>query len=74
VKVKYSDFTQATRSRTYALPFANGNDILEATSALLATVYPFKRSPRQLGVTLSSLTNGQGDSSGQEQPQFDFKL
>lgn len=44
VKMKYSDFTQATRSKTTTLPFANGNEILKAATGLLATVYPFKRS------------------------------
>lgn len=29
VKIKYSDFTQATRSKTTALPFANANDIID---------------------------------------------
>jgi hypothetical protein len=32
----------------------------------LATGYPFKRSVRLLGVTLSSLTNGHGEFSGHE--------
>jgi DNA polymerase-4 len=42
-------------------------------SALLATVYPFKRSVRLLGVTLSSLTNEPGDDNI-EQPQLDLDL
>ncbi|MGO7186047.1 DNA polymerase IV [Rhizobium brockwellii] len=44
VKIKYSDFTQATRSKTTTLPFASANDIIDAASVLLATVYPFRRS------------------------------
>ncbi len=59
VKIKYSDFTQATRSRSVALPFAGMHELLEAASGLLATVFPFKRSVRLLGVTLSSLTNNE---------------
>ncbi len=73
VKIKYSDFTQATRSKTNALPFANGNDILDTAASLLATVYPFKRSVRLLGVTLSSLT-GEQDDDFNSQPQLDFNL
>jgi DNA polymerase-4 len=73
VKIKYSDFTQATRSRTGALPMANVAEIIDAASALLATVYPFKRSVRLLGVTLSSLTNERDDDS-KEQPQLDLDL
>ena len=74
VKIKYSDFTQATRSRTKATPFANAADILDTASALLATVYPFKRAIRLLGVTLSSLTNAPVRDDAEHQPQFDLDL
>ncbi|NKK64637.1 hypothetical protein GFL88_14085 [Rhizobium leguminosarum bv. viciae] len=57
VKIKYSDFTQATRSKTSASPFANGDEILEVASGLLATIYPFKRSVRLLGVAQVSNWN-----------------
>lgn len=73
VKIKYSDFTQATRSRTGAQPVASVAEILEAASALLVTVYPFKRPVRLLGITLSSLTNDQGANDA-EQPQLDLDL
>ncbi|WP_313615818.1 DNA polymerase IV [Agrobacterium sp.] len=73
VKIKYSDFTQATRSRTTALPFANSNDILEAAAGLLATVYPFKRPVRLLGVTLSALTN-EDIAANTDQKQLGFDL
>jgi DNA polymerase IV len=65
VKIKYSDFTQATRSRSNNRPFANGNDVLDAAAGLLATVYPFRRSIRLLGVTLSSLTNERVAGNGE---------
>lgn len=74
VKIKYSDFTQATRSRTTALPFANGNEIFEVATGLLATVYPFKRSVRLLGVTLSSLTQDRHEDNDQDQSQLDFGM
>jgi DNA polymerase-4 len=68
VKITYSDFTQATRSRTSAVPFATMDEVLEASSGLLATVCPFRRSVRLLGVTLSSLTTaGIGDPRQQSQ-------
>jgi len=73
VKIKYSDITQATRSRTSALPVASIVEIIDNAAALLATVHPFRRSVRLLGVTLSSLTNDQGDE-GHEQPQLDLDL
>ncbi|MGM4986223.1 DNA polymerase IV [Rhizobium sp. 11_C7_N12_5] len=74
VKIKYSDFTQATRSRTGTVPFTNIADVFEAASGLLTTVYPFKRSVRLLGVTLSSLTNDQTGDATQGQPQLDLDL
>ncbi|MDB5583975.1 MAG: dinB [Bradyrhizobium sp.] len=73
VKIKYSDFTQATRSRTGTVPFANMADVFDAASGLLASVYPFKRSVRLLGVTLSSLTNDRSDDL-QDRQQLDFNL
>ncbi|MBX5159612.1 MULTISPECIES: DNA polymerase IV [Rhizobium] len=74
VKIKYSDFTQATRSRTGTVPFANMADVFAAASGLLATVYPFKRPVRLLGVTLSSLTNNQASAPTEGQPQLDLNL
>lgn len=73
VKIKYSDFTQATRSRTGALPVTGVAEIMEAASGLLGTVYPFKRPVRLLGLTLSLLTNDQAEDDG-EQPQLDLAL
>jgi DNA polymerase-4 len=73
VKIKYSDFAQATRSRSRSLTFTSASEIIEAASALLATVYPFRRSVRLLGVTLSSLTNDRG-ADDEEQPQLDLDL
>lgn len=72
VKVKYSDFTQATRARSTPLPYSGVDDILEAAKILLAGVYPFKRPVRLLGVTLSSLTPAKGakDATGEEEPQL----
>jgi DNA polymerase-4 len=74
VKIKYSDFTQATRSRTGTAPLANMADVFDAASGLLATVYPFKRSVRLLGVTLSSLTTDQSSDAMEDHPQLDLNL
>jgi DNA polymerase-4 len=74
VKVKYSDFTQATRSKTNALPFADGLDVLRIAADLLATVYPFKLSVRLLGVTLSTLTKATHQEIGGVRSQLDFNL
>ena len=73
VKIKYSDFTQATRSRTASGVFAGIPEVLASASDLLATVYPFKRPVRLLGVTLSTLTACEiGDA--QPQSQLDLGL
>jgi DNA polymerase-4 len=75
VKIKYFDFTQATRSRTSAIPFACIIEVLDTAAGLLATVYPFRRSVRLLGVTLSALTiDSSRDTAAEEQPQFDLGL
>jgi len=74
VNIKYSDFTQATRSRTSAAPFASVMDIHDTASGLLATVYRFRRPVRLLGVTLSSLISDQSIYAAHEQPQFDLNL
>lgn len=72
VKIKYSDFTQATRSRTVALPFLTMDELLDASRGLLTTVYPFRRPVRLLGISLASLTC---ERSGEEdQPQLDLDL
>jgi DNA polymerase IV len=65
VKIKYSDFSQATRSRTMPVPFSTMGDLLDAATQLLAGVYPFRRSVRLLGVTVSSLTNDPIEDAGQ---------
>ncbi len=73
VKIKYSDFTQATRSRTGISPFVGIAEIIDSAATLLATVYPFRRPVRLLGVTLSSLGNDQS-TDDEEQPQLDLDL
>ncbi len=55
LKVKYADFSQITRSRTFpeALPAIAGLE--DAVSLLLAPIFPPRQGIRLLGVTLSSL-------------------
>ena len=74
VKIKFSDFSQATRSKTGVLPVGGSLDVLRIATDLLSTVYPFKRSVRLLGVTISSLTSEAVDGGASEQPQLDFNL
>ncbi|PYE25775.1 DNA polymerase-4 [Rhizobium sp. PP-CC-3A-592] len=74
VKIKYADFTQATRARTLASHFARIDDVLDVADQLLATVHPFRRPVRLLGVTLSSLTTAGASSDTSEEPQLDLGL
>ncbi|PYE33954.1 DNA polymerase-4 [Rhizobium sp. PP-F2F-G38] len=74
VKIKYADFTQATRARTLAANFARIDDVLEVADQLLATVHPFRRPVRLLGVTLSSLTTNGASPDTSEEPQLDLGL
>lgn len=55
LKVKFADFRQITRSRTFAAPLTGLPDLLGAIEALLAPVFPPPIGVRLLGVTLSSL-------------------
>ena len=70
VKVKYSDFTQATRSRTLGTPVAGASEILEVAVSLLVSVHPFKRGVRLLGVTLSSLNGNEEEARSQLELSF----
>jgi DNA polymerase-4 len=70
VKVKYSDFTQATRSRTLGKPIGGAAEMLEVAVALLASVHPFKRGVRLLGVTLATLAGN--DETARPQLELSF--
>ncbi|MCO5734203.1 DNA polymerase IV [Rhizobium sp. SSA_523] len=65
LKVKFSDFQQLTRSRTFARPIASQSALLEAASGLLADVFPVEKPIRLLGITLSSLDQGEDRAEGQ---------
>ena len=68
LKVKFSDFTSITRSRSMTANI-DGRDALEAVSlALLQAEMPVRRSVRLLGISLSSLT---APTDGRPQMTFD---
>jgi len=69
LKVKFSDFEQITRSRSFPAPIALRSDIEEAALGLLLSVFPVKKGVRLLGVSLSSLANGE-----RAEPQLHFDL
>ncbi len=69
LKVKFSDFTIITRSRSVAATI-DGRNTLEAISlALLQAEMPVRRSVRLLGVSLSSLT-----APADGRPQMTFEI
>ena len=72
VKVKYSDFTIVTRSRTLELPVARGDAILREGLELLDTTSAGERPIRLLGIGLSSLV-GEGQEEQLYLP-FEDKL
>ncbi len=59
LKVKYANFRQITRSRTLIAP-ASGPAMEETALALLRPLFPVAMGIRLLGVTLSSLEDGDG--------------
>jgi DNA polymerase-4 len=54
VKIKYADFQQATRSRTFDLAITSQEDLRAASIQLVRTVYPLTKGIRLVGVTMSS--------------------
>ncbi|MGR9268144.1 DNA polymerase IV [Rhizobium leguminosarum] len=67
LKVKYANFTQITRSKTTAMPFASFAVLEDAVNSLLRPIFPVSRGIRLLGVTLSSLEHKEAQ---REPPQL----
>ncbi len=59
IKLRYSDFRTLTRARTLAGPVSDIEPILEVALSLLAPLEPVELGVRLLGVTLSSLGEGE---------------
>jgi DNA polymerase-4 len=55
VKIKYQDFEQITRSRSFPSFVGSRADLASASTALLAALFPTRKGIRLLGVSLSSL-------------------
>ncbi len=52
LKVKYADFSQIIRSRTFPAALPAIADLEGVVSVLLAPIFPLKRGVRLVGVTL----------------------
>ncbi len=63
LKVKYADFAQVTRSRSFPVPVASREALEAASFGLLDGVLPARRGVRLLGVSLSALEVNGGDAA-----------
>src|SRR4051794_14760691 len=67
VKVKFADFEQRTRSRSFGVPVGRQDQLREASVELIRTLLPPARGVRLLGVTVSNFDDG-----GRALPLFDL--
>lgn len=58
LKVKYGDFTQITRSRSFAAPVGEEVEFRAAGQALLAGIFPLPRGIRLLGLGIYNINGG----------------
>ncbi|MET4682711.1 DNA polymerase IV [Brevundimonas faecalis] len=58
VKVKWADFRQSTRSRSFAEPVASKARLREIARLLIRSLYPPAKGIRLVGVTISNLEKG----------------
>ena len=61
VKIKYADFRQATRSRTFHDPIPSRAALREVSLALVRTVFPLTIGVRLVGVTMSNFQSVRQD-------------
>jgi len=74
IKVKYDDFRQITRSRSYADYFNNPDLILKISREILAEVFNEGDRIRLLGLTLSNLEQAAGKDSEEDKDQLSLDL
>jgi len=65
LKVKYDDFRQITRARSFAEPVADRSQFAETARALMLALCPVERPVRLLGLTLSALEQSSDDGTTQ---------
>jgi DNA polymerase-4 len=70
LKVKYADFQQVTRSRSFTTPIDNKAALEHASIELLKHLLPVSKGVRLLGITLSAL----GADEDHESPQLTLAL
>lgn len=65
LKVKYTDFTQITRSRTYPGMITTKTQLRQGVLELLTTLFPLPQPVRLLGLSLSNFQGNDAPMSGQ---------
>jgi DNA polymerase-4 len=66
VKVKFADFRQVTRSRSYPTAISRHDVLRQASVELVRTLLPTAKGVRLLGVTISNF--GQAPADGADEP------
>jgi DNA polymerase-4 len=66
LKVKYADFKQITRSRSFSLPISDEARLTYLAHELLRALMPLPKGVRLLGVSLSNLEVADGSSDRSE--------
>jgi DNA polymerase-4 len=61
VKIKFADFRQVTRSRTFSEPIVSYAPLLDTSITLVRTVYPLTLGIRLVGVTVSNFRDHDGE-------------
>ena len=54
VKIKFADFKQITRSKSFSVPVRTAEDLQQASISLTRSIYPVSTGIRLVGVTLSN--------------------
>ncbi len=72
LKVKFADFRQITRAKSFVLPVSGREAIGEAGHVLLAALHPVPLGVRLLGLTLSALNHDEGEEVVASQLGFDL--
>lgn len=73
LKLRYSDFTTLTRSRTVGQPIKDAAALRETVQLLLNGLMPLPQGVRLLGVTLSSLVDSQMQAEASQSSLFDHE-
>lgn len=70
LKVKFGDFKQITRSRSFTSPFITQQELRQAGIELMRGVYPLRTGVRLVGISISNLE----ETTGGAAPQLDLGL